>query len=155
MGRKDWLQFLQEQAKQDAQQRFHAKSSAETKSCQGSAKDACGLQKLQVEEKTRGDLDDSELKQQQHEGNSVDAAISHHSVKLQYRSQEDELDEDCGQSSNHSQERVKAQLSLEEAPPTPFSALLNTSLSSPTLLLPHCEYYLQIYLFLFDNCLKY
>lgn len=140
VGQRDWLQFLQEQAKQDGQKECCAKSSIKTKTCKRSAKDDCVLQILQVEEKTRDDVNGSEQKEQEREGNSVDATSSHHSVKVQYRSKKDELDEDWSQSSSHSQEMAKAQLPLGEAPATPLSALLNTTLSSPTLLLPHGEY---------------
>ncbi|XP_050721322.1 uncharacterized protein LOC127001154 isoform X3 [Eriocheir sinensis] len=137
VGQKDWLQFLQEQANQNDQKEYNAKSSIKTKICKGTAKDECVLQKLQVEKDSQGDLGDCEQKKHlQDEGNSVESVIPHHSVKVQSRRQTDEQDEVWDQSSSHSQEMTRAQLPLGEAPTTPLSALLNTSLSSPTLLLP-------------------
>lgn len=139
-GQKNWLQFIQEQMRHDDQQKCYTKSSIQTKTCKGSAKDNSISQKLEEEMDTKGDLDALELKQLQQEGNSVDAASLHDTVETQYKSRKDELDEDGSHSSSHSPERTRTQLPIGGAPITPLSALLNTSLSSPTLLLPHGEY---------------
>lgn len=132
-GRKDWLQFLKEQAKQNGQRECYAKSSLKSNSYKGSVKNDCKVPELEVEEKARGDLVNFEQKHLQHGGNSADAASSYSVAEIQHNSQKDEHVEDWGQSSSHNQDMTKA-------PATPLTALLNTSLSSPVLLLPHGKY---------------
>lgn len=135
MGQKNWLQLLQERAKQDDQKVYNAKSSIKTKAFKGTAKDKCVIQKLQVGEDPQGDFRDCKQKCLQDKGKSVEPVTLHHSVKVQSRRQTDKQDEDWEQASSHSQETTRAQPAHGEAPNTPLSALLNTSLSSPTLLL--------------------
>lgn len=152
VGHKDWLQLLQEKANENNQKECYTKSSIKTKTYERIAKDDSVSQNFQTEEKTRSDLDKYEQKQMQNETISVDAVTSHQSVKGQYKRQKDELDESLGYSSIHSQEMIKTRPSLEEAPATPLSAFLNTSLSSPTLLLPHGWYWWS-YFFLLGELL--
>lgn len=134
VGQKDWLQFLQEQVKEDCEKNNSTNTSAET--CERIISNACVTMELQ-EEKNKEDLDKLNQKQQQQDGNCVDVTTSHLITKFQCsQHQKEEQAEEWSQSSSQSQGIEGTQVPSRQAPATPLSSLLNTSLNSPMLLLP-------------------
>ena len=132
VGRKDWLQLLQEQVKEDCQKNSFTNTSSNI--CEQIINDECVTKESQVEEKTKIDLDKLKQKQQQQNETCADATSSHLNAVLQ--NQQEEQDEAWSPSSSDSQRIEGAQQPSLEAPTTPLTSLFNTTLISPMLLLP-------------------